>query len=158
MNYVPSEFENGKIALNRLRPVPTLSKASTEFEHTEREQGDDQCLLIIDARTLERECLATTLKANGLSMGAGRDDDHVGTSGDALELVSGVADGQRVGEVEGQREVVTAGHPATVAASDGSGQHRAPACGRPVLGDPPVDVDRPASGGTRPAPPGRPTL
>jgi DNA-binding NarL/FixJ family response regulator len=70
MNYVPSEFENGKIALNRLRPVPTLSKASTEFEHTEREQGDDQCLLIIDARTLERECLATTLKANGLSMGA----------------------------------------------------------------------------------------
>jgi DNA-binding NarL/FixJ family response regulator len=31
---------------------------------------DDKCLLIIDARTLERECLATTLMANGLGMAA----------------------------------------------------------------------------------------
>ncbi len=70
MNYVPSEFESGRIPLNRLRPATTLSKASTDFEHSDGAQGDDQCLLIIDARTLERECLATTLKANGLSMAA----------------------------------------------------------------------------------------
>ncbi|EPE94997.1 putative two-component response regulator protein (plasmid) [Rhizobium grahamii CCGE 502] len=31
---------------------------------------EDKCLLIIDARTLERECLATTLMANGLGMAA----------------------------------------------------------------------------------------
>ncbi len=70
MNYVPAEFENGRIALNRLRPVTTLSKASMDGEHPDGAQDDDQCLLIIDARTLERECLATTLRANGLGMAA----------------------------------------------------------------------------------------
>ena len=70
MNYVPSEFENGRIVLNRLRPATTLSKAGVDIEHSGEAQSDDQCLLIIDARTLERECLATTLRANGLGMAA----------------------------------------------------------------------------------------
>ncbi|MDP9807695.1 DNA-binding NarL/FixJ family response regulator [Rhizobium tibeticum] len=70
MNYVPSEFESARIPLNRLRPATTLSKATIDFEHSDETHGDDQCLLIVDARTLERECLATTLRANGLGMSA----------------------------------------------------------------------------------------
>ncbi|WP_183756557.1 MULTISPECIES: response regulator transcription factor [unclassified Rhizobium] len=60
MNYVHPEFENGRIALSGIRPTTAMSAGAQ----------DDKCLLIIDARTLERECLATTLMANGLGMAA----------------------------------------------------------------------------------------
>jgi len=69
MNYVPSEFESGKIALNKLRPTTVLSVAKM-VDRSGRTESDDQCLLIIDARTLERECLATTMRTNGLGMTA----------------------------------------------------------------------------------------
>jgi len=70
MNYVPSEFESGRIPLNRLRHDAVTSRAKADFEHSDGAQDDDRCVLIIDARTLERQCLATTLRANGLRMDA----------------------------------------------------------------------------------------
>ncbi|OWV84534.1 response regulator transcription factor [Rhizobium sp. R693] len=70
MNYVPSEFESGRIPLGTLRREIGTSGAKTDFEHSDGVQDDDRCVLIVDARTLERECLATTLKANGLGMAA----------------------------------------------------------------------------------------
>ncbi|WP_431323916.1 LuxR C-terminal-related transcriptional regulator [Rhizobium sp. YTU87027] len=68
MNYVPSEFESGRIPLGTLRREMATSGAKEGFEHSNGVQDDDRCVLIVDARTLERECLATTLKANGLGM------------------------------------------------------------------------------------------
>jgi len=70
MNYVPSEFESGRIPLGTLRREMASSGAKTDFDHSNGAQDDDRCVLIVDARTLERECLATTLKANGLGMAA----------------------------------------------------------------------------------------
>jgi DNA-binding NarL/FixJ family response regulator len=70
MNYVPSEFESGRIPLNRVRRDAVASRAIADFEHSDEAQNDDRSVLIIDTRTLERQCLATTLRANGLRMGA----------------------------------------------------------------------------------------
>ncbi len=70
MNYVPPEFENGRIALNRFRPTAIPANVRGGRELFDSEQGLDRCLLIIDPRTLERECLATSLMTNGLGMNA----------------------------------------------------------------------------------------
>ncbi|KQV70261.1 response regulator transcription factor [Rhizobium sp. Root1220] len=67
MNYVPSEFESGRTPLNRLR-ASAMSKARKDFAQYDGAAEDEHCLLIIDVRTLERECLATTLTTNGLGM------------------------------------------------------------------------------------------
>lgn len=69
MNYVPSEFESGRTPVNRLQAVPVSSRTLGDLGEV-RAQNEDRCLLIIDSRMLERECLATTLTQNGLGMRA----------------------------------------------------------------------------------------
>ncbi len=69
MNYVPSEFESGRTPVNRLQAVAVAPRALSELGEV-KVIGEDRCLLIIDGRTLERECLATTLTQNGLGMKA----------------------------------------------------------------------------------------
>ncbi|WP_160006621.1 response regulator transcription factor [Rhizobium sp. 18055] len=71
MNYLPSEFESGRTPVNRLQAVAgSSSRALSERANTAAADDTDRCLLIIDSRTLERECLATTLTRNGLGMTA----------------------------------------------------------------------------------------
>jgi len=70
MNYVHSEFENGRTPLGKLQALAASPRVLSEIGHDEHEFQDDRCLLIIDGRTLERECLATTLTRNGLGMKA----------------------------------------------------------------------------------------
>ncbi len=66
MNYVPSEFESGRTPIGKIQTMTTSARALNDLAGVD----DDRCLLIIDSRTLERECLATTLTRNGLGMKA----------------------------------------------------------------------------------------
>jgi DNA-binding NarL/FixJ family response regulator len=69
MNYVPSEFESGRTPVSRLQAVAVSSRSLSELAEAKAVDGE-RCLLIIDTRTLDRECLATTLTQNGLGMKA----------------------------------------------------------------------------------------
>jgi DNA-binding NarL/FixJ family response regulator len=70
MNYVPSEFESGRTPVNRLQAVAASSSRAVVERREADAYEEDRCLLIVDGRTLERECLATTLTRNGLGMRA----------------------------------------------------------------------------------------
>ncbi|MDM9620281.1 helix-turn-helix transcriptional regulator [Rhizobium sp. AC44/96] len=70
MNYVPSEFESTGKPVGNLRATAMSPRIVGDLAHNRDTLDEERCLLIIDSRTLERECLATTLTRNGLGMEA----------------------------------------------------------------------------------------